>query len=215
MIYSLIANASGVTTTGAMDTTGADLLILFFGDGDTEAVSDNKSNTWVGLTAGGPGFGYGRIFYAQNPIVGTGHTFSATNTTAAVCGAAFSGSITSPFDVENGGTGLSITALSTGSITPTLDNELLISGLESGGNSTGQTIDNGFNLLNAVTAVSGTHYGAALAYKIQTTSAAINPQWTWTNAAEAVARIASFKVASGISSANITSSAGRFIGWIR
>ena len=107
---------------------------------------------------------------------------------------AFSGANTSsPFDVENGANSLSASSLATGSITPSADNCLVVAGLTFDNNASGAvSIDSGMTAIS--TAYSGgASMGTGLAYKVQSSLAAINPTWNITNAAALAASVASFK----------------------
>src|SRR5262252_10214264 len=148
MAIALVASIQSTTaqnggTSGAIDTTGANLLVLSLGYYGTPTVSDSKGNTWVPLTAhvGASGTGIGhRIYYAKNAVVGTGHTITVTgtNTWPVIAFYAFSGADTAaPFVAENGAqsasTGLS-GSLATGSVTPLANGSVVVSGY-AGGNS--------------------------------------------------------------------------------
>lgn len=172
-------------TSGSIDTTGADLLVLVIGNNNSGAgtVTDSKSNTWYALTTET----LCTIHYAKNPTVGPGHTItlSAGEVYASVCFAAFSGAnIASPFDQENGAPNDNA---SPGSITPSVDNCLVVGGATHSGLST-RTVDGSMTLLD--TSPAGYYTCCQLAYRIQTTKAAINPVWTPTFGA---CVIASFK----------------------
>src|SRR5215471_5785447 len=137
MAYSLVANIGaglGVNggTTGSINTTGADLIVVNVVGADVSlSLSDSKGNTYTPLTAQSRNSLISQLFYVQAPTVGSGHTFtvSASSIFAAIQVTAWSGSAASPFDVETGATGVSITSLQTGSLTPGQDNELLVTGL--------------------------------------------------------------------------------------
>lgn len=203
MSIALVANTSGSGlngfTTGAIDTTGATLLVRCAAyDGPaTVTASDSKSNTWTGLTvrtSGGGAFHKLRIWYVANPTVGTGHTFTFGGTSSAMAGcvSAWSGAkVTSPFDQQNGA-GVSSTSAAPGSITPSEDNELIIAGCSFEGSRT-LSIDGGFTITNQVNFSGGSNYGVGMAYLIQTSLAAANPSWSWSGSADAAAAIASFK----------------------
>jgi len=217
MVFALITNtfaqSSDDTTvsTSAIDTTGANLIVLFTTSdlATFPVVADSKSNTWTGLTTFGGGTGFKpevKIWYCLNPTVGSGHTFSNNPSGTgypSIAVAAFSGAGSSPFDQQNGFSSGDTTALTiqAGSITPGQDNELLIAGvgwtLSAGVN--GRTIDGGFTKL--VDGDSGAHfYGIALAYLIQTTAAAANPTWDYSGVGTVFAgsaTIASFKIPGG------------------
>ena len=189
-------------TTGAIDTSGASLLVAVVADYAPEVLSvvtDSKTNVWVPLTSSDSGSPRCTIFYVANPTVGTNHTFSATeainNTYPSICVAAFSNVATiTPFDQQNGNDSGEVTAsqLTTGSITPGENNEVLIAGVAVDDVVT-LTIDGGFTITNQVSHLVDEHFGMGMAYLIQTTAAAANPLWDWTGNVLVAARIASFK----------------------
>lgn len=77
------SQTDSVTTT-AINTTGANALFLFLyttGDLTSVTISDEYANTWTAdaLSPVGPGgSAYLYVFYAQNALVGSAHTFTAT-----------------------------------------------------------------------------------------------------------------------------------------
>lgn len=196
-------------TTGAIDTTGANLLIAHMGNYATagagypasEPVTDSKGNTWTALTIhpAPSGGNVSRIWYAKNATVGSGHTFTASGNGLypALCVAAFSGADTaSPFDVENGGAGASGSPpQSIGSITPTLNGELIIAGMSEYTSFVGTfSINAGMTVIEDQLFRSGQNFGSRLAYLIQGGKAAINPAWNWTSGGDQRAySIAAFK----------------------
>lgn len=201
------AQAAGPTggTSGAINTTGATLLVAFVSGNGTEvntvaAVSDSKGNTWTARPASSSSnTPAGKLFYVANPTVGTGHTFtlSGANIYASVEVAAFSGvTTTSPFDgVENGISGGSTSPRQTGSITPSADNELVISaaGFEYNG---AVSVDSGMTITHQTAFASGDHFGSAIAYKVQTAATAINPSWSgWAGSVGNALTAVSFKAA--------------------
>ena len=171
------ATSSGASvTTSAIDTTGADLIVVAVARYIGATVSDNKGNTYTAAT------GYGSdpvltFYYCQAPTVGTGHTFSVGSVAsgyAALAVAAFSGSGASPLDQQNGASGETA-----GSITPSASGELIISAY-GGHNTAGPSAVSGMTLLDAAQFNNSTQvaYGIALGYAIQTTATAINPSWS-------------------------------------
>lgn len=207
--WTLIANTSAqasntiTVTTSGINTTGADLIVMVIGNYSNTPlvadISDSKSNTWNILTAHDPGGdAISTIAWTRATSVGTAHTFTFNrggNTTyPAICVAAFSGSNTSPADQQNGNYSLTVTSLATGSITPTANGALLIAGLATGA-AEGSTpaIDLSFSITNNSNFSAGVAIGSHLAWKTQTTAAAINPTWSWTNSIAAGTAIASFK----------------------
>lgn len=207
MAYSLIAHveASPGSTggaTGSIDTSGADLIVIgasWYSPGGANngaAASDSKSNTWTSLAILTSNPYAIRLWYCVNPTVGSGHTFSVTGGTLypSIFAMAFSGVATSPLDQENTNTG-SGTTITSGSITPTEDNELCVTlaGLE---RSTSHSVDSGFTAYTQ-NWIDGVNVAGGMAYKIQTNAAAVNPQWTGNASGTYLARIASFKAAAG------------------
>ncbi len=196
-----IAGGSGGGTSSAIDTTGANLIVIVtaqFSGGTLTTPTDSKGNTYTGLTARTNGSVRNRIFYCLAPTVGSGHTFTFANSGifASASVQSFSGAATSSvFDVENGATG-SLTTLATGSVTPGQDDSLVIAGVGSG-NTGSASINGGFTIANQTTA-SGSRYSSAGAYLIQTTATAANPTWTTGDlTGESTATIAVFKPAGG------------------
>jgi hypothetical protein len=209
MAITLVSNAvvgGGASggTTGAINTTGASLLVaLISSNNDADVtVSDSKGNTWVGLTVQAIGAPHTRIYYVVNPTVGTGHTFtsSGSNIYTAACFAAFSGvKTTSPFDQENGqwGGGQDNSNARPGSITPSENNELIIAGFGLAGPET-LTIGGGYSITDQLAYSGGVNYGGAMAYLVQTTATATNQLWGGIGSTVAGGVVvASFKVGAG------------------
>jgi hypothetical protein len=191
MAWSLIANAAKVNTTDPVDTTGANFIVCTVADDGVLAVTDNKSNTWIKLTEqGAPNTAH---FYCIDPIVGAGHTFSTAHAYGAIAMQAFSNTGEISFDQENGATTAGATSLATGSVTPGVDDELIVTGIEWGGTMSLASINSSFNKTDEVDASTGVNYGVAMAYLIQTSASAVNPTWSWTTSSAANARIATFK----------------------
>jgi hypothetical protein len=187
-------------TTAAIDTTGANLLVIAvtFDTTATQTISDSKGNTWNALTRT-TNTSSGAVLYWSTPTsVGSSHTFSNTGTSnfSSICVMAFSGAAAStPFDQENGATNSS-TTLQPGSITPSQNNEIVVTGF--GFNQAGTPVSINSSFTQPTAAIefsSGAHYGLGMAYIIQTTATAVNPTWTRTNTQTNAARIASFKSA--------------------
>lgn len=193
------SNTSGDVTTSAIDTTGADLLVAavaFEAYSDLEPISDSKGNTWVALTQANSGTGRAnRIFYVASPTVGTGHTFTFGNGTGinpVGVALALSGAAASPFDVENGA-GSVANNLSPGSVTPSEDNEIIISGACLAWPSVPSVaIDSGFTL--EFFGYGSISTGGGLAYLIQTSAGTVTPTWTF-DFAHCASAIATFKAA--------------------
>jgi hypothetical protein len=178
-------NGSGGTTTSGINTTGASLIVVAvtYPTADSPGLSDSKSNTWTGLTAiSEPNDASTiRLFYAANPVCGTGHTFSTTSVATPIAVIAFSGTkATSPFDQQSGAHGSS-GGLAPGAITPSQNNCLLVTAEQnsSASGSASGTINGGFTITDQSPFVSGVSYAVGMAYLIQTTAASANPSWDY------------------------------------
>lgn len=194
------AVAGGTATTSAIDTSGANFIgicVADFGvDSAADMISDSKVNTWSHVTS--HTFGGNRsttLFFSVNPTVGTGHTFSGVGGYIAMMVSSWSNvATTSPLDQQNGNTGSGVSTLTTGSVTPTVNKELLLACISTG-NSVLASIDNGFTITDLVT--NGTSENGGSAYLVQTTAGAINPQWSLSVAGDSAAVIGTFKPNTG------------------
>ena len=212
MAFSLLVSTSGnaasdpanTAVTPAIDTTGADLIVVFgasiFG---YATLTDSESNTWTSLTGQNHiGFYFGRIYYCVTPITSATHTFTYATTSffPSLCVQAWSGVAASPFDQENGATygQFPDQPVVPGSVTPSEDDELLVTGL-SWGNAGADTvigINSGFTVSDDEQMLTGQNGGAAMAYKVQTSAGAENPEWSSTqNISNITTAIATFKAA--------------------
>lgn len=196
--HAQITGASGGGTSGAVDTSGASLTVVHISQYVVPTKitpTDSKGNTYTGLTAQASGIeAYARMWYSENPTVGTGHTFTASQAASFPTAdfAAFSGVATSSsFDQQNGATGTANT-LSTGSVTPSADNELVVAGLSENTAAT-IAINASMTIIDSAQYNAGNSEGGALAYIVQTTAGAINPQWSGFAASSSAATIATFK----------------------
>ncbi len=211
MTWALIAHtnwASGTAggTTAAIDTTGADLIVIvataYNATYDTEVtVSDSKGNAWTRATRS-PGTAYvieTDIQYVQAPTVGTGHTFTLAGATTYLAFevVAFSGSSIFPVDQTNNHEATGVTSLQAGSITPGSAGELVIIGGGANASATPPTVDSGFAVTDAAN-YDGAHFSGVLAYLAQGSPAAVNPGISWDGTSTfGSCAIASFKGASG------------------
>jgi len=201
LVSSVRFPSTGGTTSSAIDTTGANLLICLLSNMVGTTITDSKSNTWTALTlysGTGPDI---KFLYAKNATTGTGHTFTTPNWDQAVV-AAFSGADTSaPFDQENGqNQGAGITT--PGSITPTANGALVVAGIASINFAGTATVDSSMSIIDQAASVGGNPEGSALAYIVQGTAGAIAPTWTLAASAGS-ANIASFLAATGGGAAGV------------
>lgn len=203
-------DATGTATTAAIDTTGANLIVInvawFSG---TLTITDSKANSApAGLTVQSDSVSspirFNRIYYlVPNPAkVGSGHTFSVASTSAGYCVisvAAFAKSSGTPtFDTENGftdTTGTGLTIVQPGSVTPAGNNELIVTGMT--WNKTAPTVTLNQSFLSppdsgscpTTDVISG-----GMSWLIQTTGGAVNPTWTFSlSVSSKSATIAAFK----------------------
>jgi hypothetical protein len=194
-------------TTPAIDSSGSTLLVWALNAYDSGFTpgefSDSKGNTWTSLTGHATG-NYNTIIRYVNsatPTVGSSHTISygaAVSRYPAACLFAFSGTVTSPFDVENGSSSASASSLATGSVTPGQDNELVFTVYGGDNDSVTPTINGGFTASGFSASSSGLAASVAVAYLVQTTATAANPTWTKNSGTSAITTgIATFKGTAG------------------
>lgn len=193
------AAAAGVSTatTGAINTTGASLIVVGLSRqaSTADVVSDSAGNTWTKLTESLATGAVGSVlYYALAPITSATHTFTVGSTNVGVISvAAFSGIQTiAGFDQQNGNSNTTGSTLATGSVTPLQNGELLIALFGFNATGTPVSIDSGFTITDTTNFVTSANYGASLAYFVQTTAGAINPTWTRTGSSSQAARIATF-----------------------
>lgn len=197
MAYAAGPSVAGYGTTAAIDTTGYTLLIAATVGEGGHTLTDSKGNTWTALTTYGVNSTFVRLYYCVNPTVGTGHTFTASVGYRAVAAMAFTGQAATPFDQQNGANTTSGSSLSTGSITPTENDELVFTAIGLADTLTSISVNSGFTTSAAQNSASGTNFGIGIGHIIQTTAGAVNPAWSWTGSTtQAGAAIASFKAAS-------------------
>jgi hypothetical protein len=176
-----------VATTTGFDTSSATLFIVTEASGNILANPTDlvgaSSNPWTPLTTyDNGGVILMKSFYSIPVNVGPGHTFSVTGATyPAICVLAFAGThATAPFDQESGDTvtPFASTTFQPGSVTPSADNEVLVTGFGHQQAATA-TPDLSF-IVPAGGTVNATGYGQGLsvAYKIQGAAAAQDVEWT-------------------------------------
>lgn len=216
MAITLVSNSTTQgTTSSAINSTGASLIVVaLHSDGSTPTISDSKGNSYsqvFGVTAGGERCA---LYYAANPVVGTGHTVTATGASdfSLITVAAFSGVKTSsPLDQSNSagaGSG-SHSSWQTGSISPTENGELIVAASSILTGVLGDmswSPDPPFDLIGGL-GPSPTYGGLAI-YEVQTTATNRNPTFTpSTNFSKYSAGVASFKAAPFDSSTSDSASA--------
>lgn len=203
MAWTLIADANtgGLNggTTSAIDTTGADLFVLFaaFANG-SPTVSDSQGNTWTALTSRAAGSNRARLYYCIGPTTNASHTFTFTATGLA---GAFSiqawssGGGTPVFDVESGGSATATTSGVGSNLTPTQNDALVIIGVGLAASVSSFAAAGANTLVNHANFVGGTSYGVGDGYIHQSTAATISAATTlfsWTTSVSAIAAAAAF-----------------------
>jgi hypothetical protein len=206
MTIALVASAAGSGITAGMNDAGANLIVGGIGTaGGSIAPSsptDSKGNTWTNgneLIDNVAPFHAG-MFWCAAPTTDSSHTVSASVFYEGIVAMAFSGLASSPFDQQNGAISgsSSSTSLAPGSITPSVDGCLIVTYISWDSNAPlpTVTVPSGFTAGPETVSISGA-IRTAMAWKIQTTAAPINPTWNYTPAGRTGAMIMSFKPASG------------------
>ena len=189
--YAIIAHTQGAMvtkgTTPAIDTSGADLLVVNttqYADSSKAALTDFYSNTWTPLNVvSGPG-AYERLYYVRGGTVGPGHTFTwgptdGSSFYGAIQVAAFRGSPPSPLQSQNGFEAQSVTSIKPGAVVPSQGGALIVCGIQNADGISTLAIDSGFTIADRTLPQSGITSGGALAYLFQSAAVPVNPQWTW------------------------------------
>lgn len=196
-----------ISITG-VSTSGANLYVAVINHySDTTGLggtlADGQGNTWVGpiVDSGGTSTGETVMYYVASPTTSAtaSFTYSCTPLTdyPTLHILAFSGAASNPLDQTNSASSASsATSIQTGSVTPSVDGELLIAGMDVNSNTTGVAINSSFTGLTVANPGNGNPTGAA-AYLIQTTKTAENPTWSWTTSGSAAGGIATFEPTSG------------------
>ena len=163
-------------------------------------VSLCKLNTWHKLTIQGRTDSPRqiRLYYAYNATVGTGHTFTVDGTAnfPSMSIAWYHGVQLSsdPFIAENGNTVLFSSSLSTGAVTPTEEDCLVVVGAEFEANGAGGSCDSGFVVDAVDTDTSFGHEQSAIGHLTQTTpAAAASTTWSQASSSTICVAIAAFK----------------------
>jgi hypothetical protein len=167
-------------TSATFDSTGANVIAVALAETDaaTGVVSDNKSNSFVQKTIETNGGGNSpqiSWWIGTGGSFGTGHTLTVTGTGTfpTLCMSCWSGSNSTPFDVQNGGVDLFGNTVDTGGVTPNNANSLVLAaaGINGGDSGNAKTASAGFTVLDDV-AEGSSFFGVVHAYIIETSIAA-------------------------------------------
>lgn len=178
----------------AINATGANLLLAFVASyqAASQTITDSAGNVYIGLTERLflTTDRRARLFYCLNPTVSSNLVITSTGGGfASIAVAAFSGVKTSgALDQEIGG-GITNVGFFPGLITPPQDGCLFVAGICTSSEPVNMAISLGYDLQWLP---GGSGMGIGFAYKIQTTAAAQNPSFTWTNAGGIAALHTSF-----------------------
>jgi hypothetical protein len=207
MAISLIASTSAASTNSAtvtspaINTTGATLIVVISAAQNSSlTITDSVGNTWSNLTQVSSN-GYQQIYYVVNPTTSASHTFSNSTSSynPTICIMAFSGTATSSaFDQQNTGTQNYGNTVQPGSVTPSVNNEVVITGM-SAVNAVGTVTINGSYsapIGQAFNSGGSFNIAAYMSYLVQTSATATNPTWSFTTTDGAQASIATFKAPS-------------------
>lgn len=226
MAYALVAHTgigstdSNSITTAAIDTTGASLLtvgISDYGQVGLGTLTDSKGNVWTGRTTRTSAGNNSRVrlYDCISPTVGSGHTFTYTCTTCfpVVNVTAWSNTLTPVFDGQNGSAQDSGATVATGSVTPTVDNCLVVSQYMANDSTAGTSVNSGLTISDSVNRVGGAHFEGAMAYLIQTTATPVNATWTvGDSAAYSAAALAVYRTAAPTFNPSWAQTGNQFLG---
>jgi hypothetical protein len=196
----MAGQSTGNAVTPPMDTTGADLLVVFaFGPANStpKAVVDSAGNTWV-LAVASLWTSSIALYYCANPITSPTHTFTTSGVEweqNSVFVVAFSGAAANPFEQAKSARGpTGSTSLQPGALKPSVEGALVVSAAVSNGPVT--SVDSDFLTL-ADMRLGGT-YPSRVAFRILPTPLSVNPTFVMTNGYGGVgAVIASFNPKGG------------------
>ncbi len=174
-------------TTLPINTTGATLLVVGLHvnqSTSTLSITDSLDNIWHPLKAYGNSNagGFAQIWYAYNATTSAAQTFSvnaASNNWPALTVSAWSGTATGSdvFDAENGNTTTTSNTINTGSVTPAVNGELLISLLTNPyDDDANPQISDSFAISKEIN--NGNSMVGVMAYLVASTTDSIDPNWT-------------------------------------
>lgn len=180
-------HSAGAQTTAAVDTTGADLLVVAANspNGYNLATDSKSSGTWVNQAQvkNTAGAFFTRINYLLAPSpVGSGHTFSTSPSVfyGGVSVASFSGvaSLNQAQSIKEDTAAGTSHASSAAAVTPTVNGCAVVTAFFCVDDPGTITPPAGFTLINGPAASAWT---IAWAYQIQTTATSVTPVWTTSN----------------------------------
>lgn len=204
LIASTQVNGQNGGTSGAIDSTGANFLLVpagFYNNGGTFTLVDSKGNTFASATRhDGSGSASSKFLYCNAPVVGSGHTITSggSNTFSNVQLLALNLPGPGPYTLDQENSGITVLDrgfFAIGSITPTRGAALIASHVSFGADNIYPPTVNGRQLLGPYTRfTAGTNRGGRSAYGLQdTTPNAVAPRWVgFSGNPGAIGSVASF-----------------------
>jgi hypothetical protein len=211
LVASLTAQPGpGGGTTSAITTTGASLIVIsvswYFGlSGSPTTVTDNKGNTYTGLTFHTSSNFRHRFFYALAPTVGTGHAFTITGSNFYPAIFVYAFSDVASYQTESGAGLGSGTSVACGSVTPSASGALVLTALASN-QATASLTPSGFTVA-LIPNTGGTSAQGGFGYLVQSPAAAINPTWAFAAAEAGVSAAVFLATAAPVQTVRVTQDA--------
>jgi len=188
-----VTSLSSVPQSGLVNTNKANLFVAMINhltSAGTVTLGDTingaaTGNVWIPLTTRtcGAGAYTQKLYYCVNPITGPNHEFTV-NSTSNMQGLfvvdAFRTANTVPFDLDISASGGSVTTISSGSLTPSIDGSLIIATSLVQGAATVVGIDTSSGFSASAISYTPARLGGGFSYKVQTSKSAENPVWTFT-----------------------------------
>lgn len=190
-----VGAGAGAITSSAVNMTGANLCVIVSSSNTNPPVpTSSPANTYVvaGTIAGGtPTIG---IYYKYSPSVSSSMTVTTTGAFGSATLSCYSGSTGSTVDKITYTTNFSsATMISTASVTPTSNGEVLIEGLETPSAGSGFSVASPYTQTGMASLSGGTSFGFQSGYYIQPTSALTSATISWTGSSGGDNGIAAFK----------------------
>lgn len=197
----VISSAIRQVETFTVNTSGANFLVLVRASSAAmPAPVDSRGNTWqlAGSFGSSDQNSVITVHYADAASTGVDHNFAIGNGFTGAALLAFQRTAGTLVVGPQAGRSLaSATSVTAGGITPTVSPSLVIAALGLPGAAGTVAIGEGFSTPAFADAVSGSSYGAATAWLLQATAAAVDPTWTLGTARPSSAALASFAVSTG------------------
>lgn len=177
------STSSNGFTSKSVDTTGANFIVVELSETNGAAhgaITDSKGNTWTEVASDSAGR-RSSLWYAFNATVGTGHTFSVSGTAnfPSIAWIWYSGLLTTdPFDTsDTDGSGLDA-LIDNISLTPSVDNCLVIAGGSSAASPNPATVSGGFTVVQTKITTDFGSEQVTICELIQTAKTAASPTIT-------------------------------------